>query len=58
MIDGDVFIAAKDGTVERLESLNRKPSNTGGEMKNSEPASARTTIGAPAVGGASSKRPG
>ena len=58
MIDGDVFIAAKDGTVERLESLTRKPSNTGGDVKDSEPASARTTIVAPAVGGASSKRPG
>ena len=58
MIDGDVFIAAKDGTVERLESLTRKPRNTGGDVQNAEPASARTTIVAPAVGGASSKRPG
>ncbi len=58
MIDGDVFIAAKDGAVERLESLTRKPSNTGGDAKNAEPASARSTIVAPAVGGASSKRPG
>jgi hypothetical protein len=58
MIDGDVFIAAKDGTVERLESLTRKPSNTGGDAKNAEPASARSNIVAPAVGGASSKRPG
>jgi hypothetical protein len=58
MIDGDVFIAAKDGTVERLESLTRKPSNAGGDVKDSEPASARTTIVAPVVGGASSKRPG
>ena len=57
-IDGDIFIASKDGTVERLEALNRKPSSNDGSAMNAQTASDPNTIVAPVVVGGSQKRPG
>ncbi|MEI6475150.1 MAG: PQQ-binding-like beta-propeller repeat protein [Planctomycetota bacterium] len=58
MIDGEIFIASSDGTVERLEPLSRKPSSNGAAT-NAEPTAGRTTTTvAPVVGGAAAKHPG